>query len=68
MEKLSVERDALMFDGYELPLPASFDWSTAATSLAGILGTFVVFGIAIALGKATRWTLIGLTTEGSHAS
>ena len=57
MEARQIERNGLVFQGYELPLPSGFGWSTLATSLAGILGTLVVFGIAMGLGKGARWNL-----------
>jgi cobalt/nickel transport system permease protein len=68
METLATERSGLVLEGYEIPLPTAFDWSTLATSLAGILGTIVVFGMAYALGKAARWNLPVLATDGGHAS
>lgn len=68
MDRLSNDREALILDGYELPLPEGINWSTLATSLAGIVGTVIVFSMAIVLGKAARWNLPPLTTEGSHAS
>jgi cobalt/nickel transport system permease protein len=66
MEKRDLEREPLMLDGYEVPLPAGWNWSAVATSLAGGLGTIVVFGLAIGLGKAAR--LPALTTDGGNAS
>ena len=66
MEKLDVEREPLLLDGYEVPLPAGWNWSMVATSLAGGLGTLVVFGLAFVLGKAVR--LPSLTMDGGHAS
>ena len=67
IEKLNVERDGLLFNGYEVPIPDRFGWPTAATSLAGVLGTCVVFAMAFALGKAARWNLPPLA-DGRHAS
>ena len=68
IEALSIDRQGLLLDGYELPLFDRLGWSTLATSLAGLLGTVVVFLIAIAIGKAARWNLPSLATDGGHAS
>ena len=67
-ELLKVERDGLIFNDYEIPVPAGFGWSTAATSLAGLLGTCVVFAMAVALGAAARWNHPSLVPDGGHAS
>ena len=68
MDVLEIERDGLVLNDYEIPLPAAWHWSSAATSLAGILGTSVVFAMAIALGKAARWKLPTPVTDGGHAA
>lgn len=68
MDRLSTERQPLVLDGYELPLPTGMNWSTLATSLAGTLGTIIVFTMAVIMGKAARWNMPALTTESSHAS
>ena len=65
---LSVEREGLVLDGYEVPVPEGPGWSILATSLAGILGTSVVFAIAFALGKAARWNGPSLAADGVHAN
>jgi cobalt/nickel transport system permease protein len=67
-ESREVERPGLLFDDYEIPLPKRFQWSTAATSLAGLLGTCVVFAAAIALGKTARWNVASLVTDGGNAT
>ena len=68
IEVLNVERQGLVLDGYELPVLDRLGWSTMATSSAGLLGTVVVFAIAMAIGKATRWNMPSLATDGGHAS
>ena len=68
MDVLSLDRPPLVLDGYEIPLPSGIDWSTASTALAGILGTIVVFAMAVLLGKAARWNLVAVGTDGRHAS
>lgn len=68
MDVLSVEREALVLDGYEVPLPEGPGWAILATSLAGILGTSVVFAIALALGKTARWNGPSLAADGVHVN
>ncbi len=67
-ESLKAEREGLLLNDYEIPLPTGVGWSTVATSLAGLLGTAVVFTMAFALGKAARWNSPSLATEGGHAT
>ena len=67
-ESRKVERDGLVLNDYEVPVAGIFGWSTAATSLAGLLGTCVVFTMAVALGGAARWNRPGLAADTSHAS
>ena len=62
-----IERDGLILSDYEIPLPAGYEWSSVATSLAGLLGTAVVFAMAYVLGSATRWKRPSLATDGVHA-
>lgn len=63
-----VERDGMILNDYEIPAVSNLGWSNLATSLAGLLGTGVVFALAIALGKAARWKLPLLASDGGHAS
>lgn len=67
-DSLKVERPGLIFEEYEVPLPQGYEWPTVATSLAGILGTVVVFAIAIVLGRTARWNAVSLATDGGHAT
>lgn len=61
--KLETERPPLVLDDYAIPLPVEGWWSV---SLAGLLGTVVVFAGAIALGAAARWKTAPLTlTDGT---
>jgi cobalt/nickel transport system permease protein len=68
IEVLNVERQGLFLDGYELPLFGQMGWSMLATSSAGLIGTLIVFAIAIAIGRAARLNLPSLTEHGGHAS
>jgi cobalt/nickel transport system permease protein len=65
---LKSERDGLVLNDYELRLSANLDWPALATSLAGLLGTGVVFAMAIGLGTAVRWNHSPLAPDGGHAS
>ena len=65
LERLDFEREPLILDGYEIPLPPGYNWPAVATSLAGILGTAVVFVIAFTLAKAAR--LPAMVMDGGHA-
>ena len=64
---LNIESDGLILSGYEVPVPSGFWWPTAATSLAGLLGTGIVFAMAFSLGRAARWNLPTLAVDGGHA-
>ena len=68
IETLGIERPGLFLDGYEVPLLERMGWSMLATSSAGLIGTLVVFAIALAVGKAARWNLQSLAADGGHAS
>ena len=68
IEVREVEREGLLLNDYEIPHLEQFGWQTAATSLAGLLGTCVVFAMAISLGKAARWKLASPVTDGGHAA
>ena len=68
IEALNVERPGLILDGYEVPFLDQMGWSMLATSSAGLIGTLIVFAIAFAIGKAARWNLPSLATDGGHAS
>lgn len=67
-DSLKAEREGLVLSDYEVPVPATLNWPALATSLAGLLGTAVVFAMAIALGTATRWNPSSLAPDGGHAS
>jgi cobalt/nickel transport system permease protein len=67
-ETLKVERAGLILNDYEIPLPLSVSWPAVATSMAGVLGTVVVFVMAIAFGKAVRWNLSSPTADGGHVT
>lgn len=62
------DRPALMLDDYDIPWFKEGQWSSLGTSLAGILGTVVVFAIALILGRTARWNAIELAAEGGHAT
>jgi cobalt/nickel transport system permease protein len=63
--KLDAERQGLVLNDYEIQIPVLNWWPVAATSIAGIVGTSVVFAMAIALGKTAR---MRLAAEGGHAN
>lgn len=64
---LTIERDGLVLNGYELPVVSSLQWPALATSLAGLLGTCVVFAMAFGLGTAVRCNHSSLAPDGGHA-
>lgn len=66
--ELESEQPGLILGDYEVPLPERFAWSAVATSLAGLLGTLVVFAAAIVLGRTVRWHGPALMTDGGHAT
>ena len=68
IEALNVERQGLFLDGYELPICDQWGWSMLATSSAGLIGTLIVFAIAVAIGRAARLNLPSLAADGGHAS
>lgn len=68
IESLKTERPGLFLDDYEVAIPGGFDLPSAATSLAGLLGTVVVFSLAMALSKAARWNVASMAADGGHAS
>lgn len=53
-DKLQAERPPLLLDDYAVPVPAVAWWPGLPVSIAGIMGTLVVFGGAIALAAITR--------------
>ena len=68
---LETERPPLVLDDYAIPVPEplskSVPWPGLAVSLAGILGTIVVFVSAVALAAATRRATSTVTiADGSH--
>lgn len=67
-ESMKVERDGLVLNEYEVPLPSNITWPAVTTSLAGVLGTIVVFLMAIAFGKAVRWNLPTPAPDGGHVT
>ena len=68
IEALKVERDGLILSDYEVPISVSERWSFIATSLAGLLGTLVVFTFAIVLGRTARWNLSRVVSDSGHAA
>ena len=58
LAKLETERPPLLLGDYEIPLPLEGWWSV---SLAGLLGTAVVFVGAVILGGVARWHANRLT-------
>lgn len=67
-ETLKVERDGLILSDYEVPVPGGAEWPAIATSLAGLLGTVVVFAIAYVLGRTTRWNRSAFVSDAGHAT
>ena len=58
LAELETERPPLLLGYYEIPLPFPGWWSV---SLAGLLGTAVVFVGAVLLGGVARWHANRLT-------
>jgi cobalt/nickel transport system permease protein len=67
IETLKVERDGLLLNSYEIPAIGPGFWPALATSLAGLLGTCVVFTTAIGLGRIARWNVAALATGRADA-
>ena len=55
---LESDRPPLLLDDYVIPLPVEGWWSV---SLAGLLGTAVVFVGAVLLARAVRWNATPMT-------
>lgn len=53
-DALEIERPALLLDDYAIPAPEVAFWPGLPVSLAGILGTLVVFGLCVVLVAVTR--------------
>jgi cobalt/nickel transport system permease protein len=67
-DSLEIERPALLLEDYEIPAPAVSWWPGLSVSLAGIVGTLVVFTGSVALAATTRRQLAQVrVTDGSHA-
>lgn len=67
-DKLEVERPALVLDDYAVPVPDVAWWPGLSVSVAGILGTLVVFAGAITLAVVARRTAAPVpVVDGSHA-
>jgi len=57
-EALATESRPIVLEDYAIPvIPEA--WAGASVALAGILGTMVVFGAAIAMGRAAKLSLAG---------
>lgn len=67
-KSLEIQKDGPLLNDYEIPVPDVGIWPAMATSLAGLLGTCVVFATALALGKAARWNVSTLASGSGHVS
>ena len=59
---LETERPPLLLGDYAIPLPIEGWWSV---SLAGLLGTAIVFVGAVLLARAVRWNATPMTLADS---
>ncbi len=68
-DKLEVERPALVLDDYAIPVPEPVWWPALPVSLAGIMGTLVVFIAAVVLAGITRRNVVPIrVVDGSHGN
>lgn len=68
-DKLEVERPALVLDDYAIPVPEPVWWPALPVSLAGIVGTLVVFIAAVVLAGITRRNAVPIrVADGSHGN
>jgi len=66
-DKLETERPPLLLDDYAIPAPEVAWWPGLPVSLAGILGTVIVFAGAAVLAGVTRRSLTPVpVVDGSH--
>ena len=66
-DKLEIERPALILDDYAMPVPQPVWWPALPVSVAGIVGTLVVFVGAIVLAGVTRRNVVPIrVVDGSH--
>lgn len=66
-DKLETERPALVLDDYAVPVPEVPWWPGLPVSIAGILGTIVVFAGAAMLAGVTRRNMASVAVvDGSH--
>ena len=66
-DKLEIERPALVLDDYAVPVPDVKWWPGLSVSVAGIMGTLIVFVGAVALAIATRRTMATVpVADSSH--
>lgn len=66
-DKLEIERPALILDDYAMPVPQPVWWPALPVSVAGIVGTLVVFVGAIVLAGVTRRNIVPIrVVDGSH--
>lgn len=66
-DKLEIERPALILDDYAMPVPQPVWWPALPVSVAGIVGTLVVFVGAIVLAGVTRRNMVPIrVVDGSH--
>ncbi len=65
--KLETERPALVFDDYAAPVTEVAWWPGLSVSVAGVVGTLVVFAGAMLLAVATRWNIAPVpVVDGTH--
>jgi hypothetical protein len=55
--QLQIERPPLVLDDYAVPVPEVNWWPGLSVSVAGVMGTLIVFCGAIGLAVATRRTM-----------
>lgn len=66
-DKLEIERPALVLDDYAVPVPEVSWWPGLPVSIAGLLGTIVVFAGAAVLAAVTRRSMVSVpVVDSSH--
>jgi cobalt/nickel transport system permease protein len=66
-DQLETDRPALVLDDYAIPVPAVSWWPGLSVSMAGIVGTLIVFAGAVVLAGVTRrQTATAQIVDGSH--
>lgn len=64
---LEIDRPTLVLSDYEVPMPKVSWWPSLPVSVAGILGTLVVFGGAVVLASVTRRQAVPVpVVDGPH--